>query len=197
MSNAPYRRPQADADEIIKAARRRARAASSRRRALIGEAGEAPVADGALAVQPAADPVESPAEAPAAPERRTEPEPQPQRRTRTSERPAARPAPDPVEVPRPAFVAGVLALVVAGIVGLLLLNTVINEDAYHLQELRSEQAQLSQAEQELADELSQLNSPNNLEAEASRYGMERPDKVTYLYLPEGETVEVPWSGAEE
>ncbi|WP_051325763.1 hypothetical protein [Glycomyces tenuis] len=190
MSNAPYRRPRADADEIIKAARRRARAASSRRRSLVGEAGEAPVVDGSLAVQPEAVPVE----APPAPERRTEPlpRPKPTERTRTAERPA--PEPEPVEMPRPAFVGGIVALVVAGIVGLLMLNTVINEDAYHLQELRTEAADLDQAEQELESELSNLNSPVNLQAKASEYGMVEPEKVIHLNLNDGTTLEVPWSG---
>lgn len=192
MSDQPYRRPQADPEEIIKAARRRARAASSRRRSLVGEAADAPVFDGNLAVQPA--PVERPVEAPpvespASPQRETVVLP----RTRPTERTAASPAPEPVEVPRPAFVGGIAALVIAGIVGLLLLNTVINEDAYHLQELRSNQAELNQAEQALADELTNLNSPNSLAAEAERLGMERPDTVTYLYLPGGETVEMPRS----
>ena len=191
MSNAPYRRPQADADEIIKAARRRARAASSRRRALVGEASGTPAVDGSLAVQPEAAPVDSP---PVPGDRTAEPLPAGPRR---AERPKAAPAPDPVEVPRPAFVGGVLALVVAGIVGLLLLNTVINEDAYHLQDLRGESADLTQTEQELSDELSRLTSPNNLEAMAEEYGMEEPKKVTFLYLPDGDTVEVPWAGQEE
>ncbi|MCD0446671.1 hypothetical protein LO763_23930 [Glycomyces sp. A-F 0318] len=184
-----YRRAQADPEEIIKAARRRARAASSRRRSLVGEPADAPVFDGNLAVQPA--PVESPVEAPApaAPQRETVVIP----RTRTAERPAANPAPEPVEVPRPAFVGGVIALVVAGIVGLLLLNTVINQDAYRLQELRTQAGELDQAEQTLADDLTRLNSPNNLEARALEYGMVRPEKVTYLYLPGGETVELPWT----
>ncbi|MEU6860973.1 hypothetical protein AB0B28_19120 [Glycomyces sp. NPDC046736] len=192
MSDQPYRRPQADPEEIIKAARRRARAASSRRRSLVGDA-ETPVFDGNLAVQPA--PVETPAEAPpapapAAPQRETVVLP----RTRPTERTAAKPAPDPVEVPRPAFVGGIVALVVAGIVGLLVLNTVINEDAYHLQDLRTQSGELDQTEQALADELTNLNSPNNLEAAASELGMVKPEKVTYLYLPGGQTVEMPWSG---
>jgi len=182
-----YRRAQADPEEIIKAARRRARAASSRRRSLVGETDDAAAFDGNLAVQPA--PVEVPVEAPAAPQRETVVLP----RTRTETRPSAKPAPEPVEVPRPAFVGGVIALVVAGIVGLLLLNTVINEDAYRLQELRTQAGELDQSEQALADELTELNSPNNLEAAALRYGMERPDRVTFLYLPGGETVEVPWN----
>ncbi|MQM28581.1 hypothetical protein [Glycomyces albidus] len=187
-----YRRAQADPEEIIKAARRRARAASSRRRSLVGEADAAPAFDGNLAVQPA--PVEAPAEtapaaAPAAPQRETVVIP----RTKIAERPAAKPAPEPVEVPRPAFVGGIVALVVAGIVGLLLLNTVINEDAYHLQELRSQANELDETEQALADELTQLNSPNNLQAKASEYGMVNPDLVTFLYLPGGQTVEVPWN----
>ncbi|NUQ88084.1 MAG: hypothetical protein HOQ43_06430, partial [Glycomyces artemisiae] len=45
-----YRRAQADPEEIIKAARRRARAASSRRRGLVGDASDAPAFDGNLAV---------------------------------------------------------------------------------------------------------------------------------------------------
>lgn len=188
MSNAPYRRPQADADEIIKAARRRARAASSRRRALVGEPSESPVVDGSLAVQPETVPVETPV---APGERKTEPLPAPS--PRRAERPKAAPAPEPVEVPRPAFIGGMLALVVAGIVGLLLLNTVINEDAYYLQDLRGQSSDLAQTEQELSDELSKLASPNNLEAMAEQYGMEEPKKVL-LYLPEGDIVEVPWSG---
>jgi hypothetical protein len=186
-----YRRAQADPEEIIKAARRRARAASSRRRSLVGDAAaDAPAFDGNLAVQPETVPIDlPPVGAPAAPQRETVVIP----RTKTAERPAARPAPEPVEVPRPAFVGGIVGLVVAGIVGLLLLNTVINEDAYHLQELRTQANELDQTEQALADELTNLNSPNNLEAEASRFGMVHPDMVTFLYLPDGETVEVPWN----
>jgi hypothetical protein len=183
-----YRRAQADPEEIIKAARRRARAASSRRRGLVGDGADAPVFDGNLAVQPATVPVEAPpVEAPAAPQRETVVLP------RTRPETKAKPAPEPVEVPRPAFVGGILALVVAGIVGLLVLNTVINEDAYRLQELRTQAGELDQTEQALADELTTLNSPNNLEAEAIRYGMVHPEKVTYLYLPGGETVEMPWN----
>lgn len=184
-----YRRAQADPEEIIRAARRRARAASSRRRGLVGDADEsAPVFEGNLAVQPATVPVEAPpVEAPASPQRETVVLP----RTHTETK--AKPAPEPVEVPRLAFVGGILALVVAGIFGLLVLNTVINEDAYRLQELRVQAGELDQSEQALADELSNLNAPNNLEAEALRYGMVHPEKVTFLYLPGGETVEVPWN----
>jgi hypothetical protein len=184
-----YRRAQADPEEIIKAARRRARAASSRRRGLVGDAAsDAPVFDGNLAVQPEAVPVEAPpVESPAAPQRETVVLP----RTRTET--GAKPAPEPVEVPRPAFIGGILALVVAGIVGLLVLNMVINEDAYHLQELRTQAGELDQTEQALADELSNLDTPNYLQSQAVIYGMERPEKVTYLYLPGGETVEMPWN----
>ncbi|MFB9661445.1 hypothetical protein ACFQS3_01860 [Glycomyces mayteni] len=190
-----YRRAQADPEEIIKAARRRARAASSRRRGLVGDPSDAPVFEGNLAVQPApveapaANPVEAPTRAPAAPQRETVVIP----RTKTSERTSAKPAPEPVEVPRPAFVGGIVGLVVAGIVGLLLLNSVINEDAYHLQDLRSQGGDLDQTEQALADELTNLNSPNNLQAEATRFGMVHPEKVTFLYLPGGETIEMPWN----
>jgi cell division protein FtsB len=186
-----YRRAQADPDEIIKAARRRARAASSRRRGLVGDADDSsPVFEGNLAVQPATVPVEAPPaeiEAPAAPQRETVVLP----RTRTETK--AKPAPEAVEVPRPAFVGGILALVVAGIFGLLVLNTVINEDAYRLQELRTQAGELDQTEQALEDELSHLDTPVYLQAQAELYGMVHPEKVTFLYLPGGETVEVPWN----
>jgi cell division protein FtsB len=144
------------------------------------------VFEGNLAVQPATAPVEAPpVETPAAPQRETVVIP----RTRTE----TRPAPEPVEVPRPAFVGGILALVVAGIFGLLVLNTVINEDAYRLQELRTQAGELDQTEQALEDELANLDTPVNLQAQADLYGMVHPDKVTFLYLPGGETVEVPWN----
>jgi cell division protein FtsB len=87
----------------------------------------------------------------------------------------------------------VLALVVAGIFGLLVLNTVINEDAYRLQELRTQAGELDQTEQALEDELSNLDTPVNLQARAQEFGMVHPEKVTFLYLPGGDTVEVPWN----
>ena len=53
--------------------------------------------------------------------------------------------------------------------------------------------ELDQTEQALEDELANLDTPVNLQARADLFGMVHPDKVTFLYLPSGDTVEVPWN----
>ncbi|QSB03904.1 hypothetical protein [Natronoglycomyces albus] len=176
-------RPRANAEEIIKATRRRTRAASSRRRALMGEPADGPITDGALAVAPAVEPIEAPP-VPEAPEPKVTPKARPQRRRE----PAV--APDPIALPKPAFVSAMLALVAAGILGLLLLNTVINENAFQLQEMRQEQTVLNQTEESLTNELAQLNAPGNLQAAADEMGMEEPEEISFLHLPDGTTVNV-------
>lgn len=173
-------RPRADAEEIIKATRRRNRAASSRRRSLMGDPAEATAVDGSLAVAPAVEPLE----APPIPEA-----PQPKARPKPSKRPVPA-APAPVALPKPAFISAMLGLVAIGILGLLLLNTVINENAFQLQEMRQEQTVLNQSEESLTNELAQLNAPGNLQAAAEEMGMEEPDEITFLHLPDGTTTQV-------
>ncbi|WP_025274792.1 hypothetical protein [Haloglycomyces albus] len=177
------RGPRANSDAIIRSARRRARANAARARKAEDVAPEEPttVATGNLAVDPEPVEIESP-----------EPEPKPQRQPRP--RRQAVPAPDLTALPRPAFVAGLLSLIVVAIVGLLLLNTTINSDSFHLQELRDDKVEMTRTEQALEDDLSRLNTLNNLEAAAERLGMEEPDTVTYLDLETGETYEIPRNG---
>ncbi|MGH8793361.1 MAG: hypothetical protein ACRDXX_12030 [Stackebrandtia sp.] len=181
--------PHVDADEIIKSARRRRRAADSRRRALLGDA-DAAVVDGSAALQPAVEPLVEPETEPLEPRRR-EPR-QPKRRTAVRQRP--RTAPAPVAAPRAPFVLSVLGLIAAGIVGLLLLNTAINENAFILQDLREDQSALDVTEQEVTDELAELSAPGNLAAAAERLGLEPAEDITYVRLPDGKELKMPTPG---
>ncbi|GLZ75379.1 hypothetical protein Afil01_01860 [Actinorhabdospora filicis] len=183
----------ADRDEIVKAARRRARAADSRRRALAGDA-DAPVTAGPLALQPrVADPViAEPMIAPAEPRRRTEAAPA--KKAAPVKRPKTVAPPAPVVTARTPFVLSLIGLVAAGIVGLLLLNTAINEDAFALHELRGQQADLNAREQRLNDELAELSSPGNLAAAAKRLGLVPATEVTYIRLPDGRELTMPKPG---
>lgn len=175
-----------DADEIIKSARRRARAASSRRRGLLDD-GAGVAVDGQLALQTVAEPVEADPE----PEFRTTGR---QRRTvpvRTTKKVAP---PEPVTTARAPFVLSVLGLISVGIVGLLVLNTAINENAFMLQDLRENQTTLDASEQQLTDELADLSAPNNLAVAAERLGLVEADNITYLRLPDGKELKMPKPG---
>src|SRR5690242_5148532 len=99
--------------------------------------------------------------------------------------------PAPVSVPRAPFVALVLVVVVAGVMGILVLNTKINENAFKLAQLQSQRSDLDQQEQQLDQQLADLESPNSLAAAACRLGMVKSGTPAYLKLPNGQTVGVP------
>ncbi|HEX6074442.1 MAG TPA: hypothetical protein VFZ32_04150 [Micromonosporaceae bacterium] len=101
------------------------------------------------------------------------------------------PPPAPVAAPRAPFVMLVLLLVAAGIVGLLVLNTKINEDSFRLEGLRDRQATLDVREQQLRSELASKQSPGNLAAAARLLGLVQEDSPAFLYLPDGRVIEVP------
>ncbi len=107
-------------------------------------------------------------------------------------RPRLRVAPPaPVTVPRAPFVALVLVVVVAGVLGILVLNTKINENAFRLAQLHSQRNQLDQQEQQLDQQLANLESPNSLAAAACRAGMVAANAPAYLQLPNGQVIGVP------
>ncbi|GIG62817.1 hypothetical protein Lfu02_71890 [Longispora fulva] len=99
--------------------------------------------------------------------------------------------PAPVMVARMPFVVLTLGLIVGGIVGLLLLNMQINEDAFKLTELRERQAELQTAEQQLNKELADKGAPGALAAEAARQGMVPAGTPAYITLPDGRILGVP------
>ena len=91
-------------------------------------------------------------------------------------------------VPRTPFVVLVLLVVVGGVVGILLLNTKVNENAFVVYDLRQEQAELDQRQQELEERIARADSPSQLAAAARRMGLVRAEELAYLRLPGGAVV---------
>jgi cell division protein FtsB len=101
----------------------------------------------------------------------------------------------PVAMPRAPFVVLVLAVVIGGVLGILLLNTKINENAFVLYELRQEQAALDQRQQQLEQEVAQAQSTAQLAAAARRMGLvDLRDELVHLQLPDADSAAVEDSG---
>jgi len=99
--------------------------------------------------------------------------------------------PAPVSVPRAPFVALVLVVVVAGVLGILVLNTKINQNAFTINHLQAQQTQLDNQEQQLDEHLADLESPASLNRAAQKLGMIPSSTPAYLQLPNGQVVGVP------
>ncbi len=94
-------------------------------------------------------------------------------------------------VPRTPFVVLVLTVVIGGVLGILLLNTKINENAFRLDDLNRRQASLTQQQEELERDLAVKESSGDLEAQARRLGLIPADKPAYLRMPDGRVFGVP------
>ncbi|WP_327652110.1 hypothetical protein [Micromonospora aurantiaca] len=118
----------------------------------------------------------------------------PAERTRVTGAPAPRlrvAPPAPIRVPRAPFVALILVLVVGGVLGILAVNTKINENAFKLEKLQQQQAKLDVDEQELKKEIAKQEAPGNLTANARRLGLVESEDPAYIRLPDGQTIGVP------
>lgn len=124
---------------------------------------------------------------------------QPQRRPGEAEPPVPprlRVAPPaPVIAPRAPFVALVLVLVITGVIGILVLNTKIAENAFRLHDLRQEQGSLDRQQQRLERELARKASPGELAAAGARNGLVPSRTPAYIVLPDGRQIGVPGPGA--
>jgi len=122
-------------------------------------------------------------------------EPAPRRGRRRDTTPGTEPLsaapPLAVTVPRAPFLVFVLAVVVVGVLGVLVLNTKINENAFRLDEMRNRQETLDQKEQQLARDLAERETPGNLAAAAKRLGLVPAGALAYINLPDGRIVGVP------
>ena len=87
--------------------------------------------------------------------------------------------------PRLPFAVAVVGLLVAGLIGLLVLNTVLGKDAFRLHELQVQGRQLADREQSLTREVEALRSPSSLAAKASALGMVPAGPPAFLRLPDG------------
>jgi outer membrane murein-binding lipoprotein Lpp len=108
------------------------------------------------------------------------------------QRPKLRLAPSlPVSGPRVPFIVMIVVLVIAGVVGILALNQKINENAFELDKLRAQQAQLDRQEQNLDEEIALKESPGNLAAAARKLGLVPAGAPAFIRLPDGKIVGVP------
>ena len=99
--------------------------------------------------------------------------------------------PAPVTAPRAPFVAVVIALVVAGVFGILLINTKTNENTFQIDGLRDQKAQLDSQQRNLEAKLTEFNNPGNLRAMAKKLGLVESDSFAYIRLPDGKVILVP------
>lgn len=107
-------------------------------------------------------------------------------------RPRLRLAPPvPVAAPRTPFVLLIVLVVVAGVLGILVLNTKIAESGIQLTDLKKQQAQLDLREQQITQEITEAESPGRLEAAAKRLGLVPAGAPAFIRLPDGKIIGVP------
>ncbi|MDZ5442749.1 hypothetical protein U2F26_08380 [Micromonospora sp. 4G57] len=99
--------------------------------------------------------------------------------------------PPPVSVPRAPFVGLILVLVVGGVLGILLVNTKINENAFKLEKLEQQQAKLDVDQQQMEKEIAEQKAPGNLTANARKLGLVESGEPAYIRLPDGKMIGVP------
>src|SRR5262249_22674638 len=79
--------------------------------------------------------------------------------------------PLPVAVARAPFVVMLIGIVVVGVVGILVLTTMINANQFRLNNLQTQQATLNQQQEQLQATLTEQSSPGNLLRAAQRLGL--------------------------
>jgi cell division protein FtsB len=99
--------------------------------------------------------------------------------------------PVPVSAPRAPFVALVLFVVVAGVLGILVLNTQITANAFQLAHLQRQQDGLDEREQQLNQKLADDNSPTNVAAKGRALGLVSVGQPAFMTLPNGAVIGVP------
>lgn len=126
--------------------------------------------------RPATKPAAKPATKPGP---KTAPKPATKPAARPGTRPAARTARarQQAKAPRTPFVLLIVGLLGGALVSLLLLNTVLAEDAFRLNDLQRTNTQLQQREQSLKVDVKKAESPTELAKRAHDLGM-RPGPMT-------------------
>lgn len=102
--------------------------------------------------------------------------------------------PPPVTGPRVPFVALILVLVVGGVLGILVVNTKIAENAFRIERLKQSGAALDIQQQELQREIAQAEAPGNLTAAARKLGMVAGGNPAYIRLQDGKIIGIPKPG---
>jgi hypothetical protein len=92
---------------------------------------------------------------------------------------------------RAPFVALVVAMLSAGLLGLLMLNTLVAQNSFTLQKLRQNNTALQIKEQTLQGQVDADEAPGMLAARASRLGMVPAGTPAFIRLPDGKVLGVP------
>jgi hypothetical protein len=92
------------------------------------------------------------------------------------------------------FVVVVVTLLVSGLLGLLLLNTLVAQDSFALHDLSTQGRVLDQREQDLAKQVQALQAPATLAARATSLGMVSGGPPAFLALPTGKVLGQPTAG---
>ena len=116
------------------------------------------------------------------------PRPKPRRRPPLALVPPRRPAPATAVLGRTPFVALVVSLLAAGLLGLLVLNTALAQDAFRLHTLKQEARALEDREQVLQREVEALRAPQELAARATALGMVPAGPPAFLRLSDGKVL---------
>lgn len=99
--------------------------------------------------------------------------------------------PAPVQVPRAPFIMLIIIAVIGGVLGILVINTKINENQFRLTNLHQQQTGLDRQQSQLEQEIADKASPNNLAAAAMMLGLVPAGTPGYIRLPDGRVVGVP------
>lgn len=98
--------------------------------------------------------------------------------------------PGPVHAPRLPFVVVVVAILTAGLLSLLMLNTLAAQDSFRLHDLQRRSAALADSEQQLKLDLDRQSSPSSLAGRARALGMLPAESPAFLRLRDGRIVGV-------
>jgi hypothetical protein len=85
----------------------------------------------------------------------------------------------------------VLGLLVAGLVSLLMLNTLVNENSFRIHALQTEQEKLDLREQQLQRDIDRRETTPALAAAATRLGLVPAGTPAFIELPDGKVLGVP------
>jgi hypothetical protein len=90
--------------------------------------------------------------------------------------------------PRTPFALLVVGLLSGALISLLLLNTVLAQDAFTLTELQHGNQQLIQQRQALQEEIAREESPSRLSRRAKALGMSEPGRLAFVDAQTGQVV---------
>lgn len=96
--------------------------------------------------------------------------------------------PLPSRLPRVPFIAVLIAIFGVGMVGLLIVNTALQNQAFTSRALDREASQLVYQEAELQSQLNRARAPEEIAAKASALGMRANPQPAFLVVPSGKVV---------